>query len=92
MKLVIKGWPGTFALESNLPAGVRLIQRLTSGTLVVDATDAGERTLRQARGLTIATPGTAFVSPPDEFESYSLSDLQEKIEAAKARRLKTAAG
>ncbi len=75
---------------NSLPAGVRPIEKLTSGFVLVDATDAGARQLRSTEGLIVKTPGTVFISPPGEFEMSKLSDIQRKLNEVKARRAKIA--
>ena len=90
MKLLVKKSGNTSTLGGNdLPVGVRLLETLTSGFRLVDATTDGAERLRKTDGLIVKTLGAAFITPPGEFEMRSLSDIQIKLDEVKARQAKS---
>ncbi len=74
--------------KTQLPEGVRVIEVLTSGYTLVDATDVGAQALRGLPHWVVEVPGVAFIAPPNDFDHYSFGDIQRKLLEAKARRAK----
>ena len=70
----------------NLPSGVHFLEALTSGFILVNATNAGELALRSIAGMRVDVPGVRQISPMDYFGHYSLAHIERKLADIKARQ------
>lgn len=87
MRLILEPASSNFT-GAPLPAGVTLLERLESGSVLVDATPGGEQALRKAPQWSIVRqPGFVTVNPRG-VDDGSFVDVHAAFAAARARRAK----
>jgi hypothetical protein len=89
MKLLLEPRGRTSA--APLPEGVRVLERLASGTVVVDATPLAKRVLQQSPLWAVVEDGYVTVDPGGVDEGRFV-DVFAASAAARARRAKLKAG